>query len=231
MSNSTLQSFWSYSYDHSTVYIYNSAIEDLWGYGFSRGHLYNALIGTLRLDDNSRFWLVNSTSNTYSEATRSEVYICWYLNVHVIDSIGQDVLAANVTAIYPNATVAESKSTDSNGWSRLTLMEKMMNATGEFPIGNYTVEATYDIYAGETSVNITGNQQTTLTLEDFVIPEFSSFLILPLFMFATLLAAVAYRRKRAHVSAPLTYSFTYSDNKFPFNMTFLEIADCVWDVF
>jgi len=35
-----------------------------------------------------------------------------------------------------------------------------------------------------------------LTLEDFVIPEFSSLFFLPLFTVATLLVALIYRRKR-----------------------------------
>jgi len=76
------------------------------------------------------------------------------------------------------------------------LLEKMMNASGEYPVGDYTVEAAYEIHSNSTTVNMTGNQQTILTLEDFVIPEFPSLLILPLFTMATLLAAIAYRRKR-----------------------------------
>lgn len=69
-----------------------------------------------------------------------------------------------------------------------------MNLTGEYPVGNYTVEATYDIYSDETSVNMTENKQTTLRL-NFIIPEFPSLIILALFMIATLLAALVYRRK------------------------------------
>ncbi len=37
----------------------------------------------------------------------------------------------------------------------------------------------------------------SVTINAVVIPEFSSFIILPLFMIATLLAAIVYRRKRA----------------------------------
>ena len=114
-----------------------------------------------------------------------------------MDSIAQDGPSANVTATYQNTTVAESQLTDANGWARLTLMEKMMNATGDYPVGNYTVEATYDIYSDDAKVNMTDNKQITLTLEDFVIPEFPSFLILPISIIATLLAVIIYRRKHS----------------------------------
>ncbi|MCK4482455.1 carboxypeptidase regulatory-like domain-containing protein [Candidatus Bathyarchaeota archaeon] len=144
----------------------------------------------------SKTWLVNSTIyGFYDIHEEGKVYVNWYLGVYVVDSIGQDVLSANVTVTYPNAIVAESKLTDANGWARLTLMEKMVNATGDYTVGNYTVEATYEIYSDQTTVNMTENQQITLTLEDFIIPEFPSFLILPLFMIITLLIVIAYRRK------------------------------------
>jgi len=126
-----------------------------------------------------------------------KVYVSWYLDVQVIDSIGQDVPSANVTATFSNGTEAESKLTDLSGWTRLTLMDKMINTTGEYPVGNYTVEATYDIHSDQTTVNMTENQQITLTLAGFIIPEFPSFLILPLFMVATLLAVILYRRKQS----------------------------------
>ena len=79
-------------------------------------------------------------------------------------------------------------------------MEKMMNATGEYPVGNYTVEATYDIYSDQTTANMTENQQITLTLEEFVIPEFPSFLILPIFIITTLLTVIFYRRRQTTTS-------------------------------
>ena len=81
-----------------------------------------------------------------------------------------------------------------------------MNASGEYPVGDYTVEAAYEIHSNSTTVNMTGNEQITLTLEDFIIPEFPSLLILPLFMIITLLVAVAYKRKRFTWLSPLRIS-------------------------
>jgi hypothetical protein len=83
-----------------------------------------------------------------------------------------------------------------DGWVRLTLMQEMKNSTGDYPVGTYTVDATYSIHSNSTQVNMTGNQQVNLKLTGFVIPEFTS-LILPSFIvIATLLGAVVYRRRR-----------------------------------
>ena len=142
----------------------------------------------------SNVWVINSTA-IFQFYMKGKVYVSWYLDVHVIDSIGQDVPLANVIGTYPNTTLAESEPTDDSGWARLTLMEKMINATDSYPVGNYTVEATYEPHSNSTTVNMTENQIITLKLEDFVIPEFPSLIILPLFLMATLLATVFYRRK------------------------------------
>jgi len=131
-------------------------------------------------------------ASAYGEA---RIQVFWYLDVHVVDEINQDVPSANVTATYPNATLAESKLTGEDGWINLTLMEKIKNATGEYPVGIYTVEATYETHSNTTTVEMTGTKQITMTMEDFIIPEFPSFLILPLFMTATLLAVIAHRKK------------------------------------
>lgn len=178
------------SADFSAVSVYNSTITNLKNFDSSRSHFYNTTINALRSQHDSRLWLVNSTSNTYSIYDQSEVYVSWHLDVHVVDSIGQDVPSANVTATYPNATVAESKLTDENGRTRLILMEKMMNATGEHPIGNYTVTAEYEVYMGQESVNMTGNQEIIISLP-FIIPEFPKALLLPILIIITIGVAVS----------------------------------------
>jgi len=184
-------------YEDSNVTISNSELQRIYAPDFSDVSVYNSAIMSLKAFVSSRFWLVNSTSNLYDIRDQSEVYICWYLDVHVIDSIGQDVPSASVTATYPNATIAESKLTNAIGWARLTLMEKKMNATGEYVIGNYVVEATYESHSNSTETGMmTENKQITLALKDFVIPEFPSLLILPLFILATLSAAIVCKRKR-----------------------------------
>ncbi len=182
--------------DSSVVTLSDSVISvSILSYGSSRFNLYDTATDRLGVSHSATASLVNSTCEVYQIYDQSEVRLSWYLDTSVFDSIGQDVPSANVTASFPNATVAESKLTDANGRSRLTLMEKTMNASGEYPVGNYTVEATYDTYSANTSINLTENKQITLELEDFVIPEFPSPIILPLFITATLLIVIAHRRK------------------------------------
>lgn len=185
-------------YGTITAGVYDSVLTMVVARISAQVHIFNTTIMTeVQSQNNAKIWLVNSTSPRYHSIGRSEIYLNWYLDVHVIDSMGQDVPSANVTATDPNATIADSEQTNPNGRTKLILMEKMINVTGEYPVGNYTVEATYSIHKNETAVNMTENKQVTLTLEGFVIPEFPSLIILPLFMFVSLLAVLVCRgRKR-----------------------------------
>jgi len=93
--------------------------------------------------------------------------------------------------------VTDSKLTDIDGLANFIATEKVICPSGQDTYGNYTIKATYNTFFSQTTVNMTGNRQITLTLEDFVIPEFPSLIILPLFMISTLLAATLYRRKHS----------------------------------
>jgi hypothetical protein len=189
---------WSFSFqDSSRSEILNSEIWLLHANENAHVSLYNSTLNEIELYWTSVAELVNSSYILTSLFGESMVYVSRYLSVHAVDSILQEVPLANISVTFPNATLAESKESDVNGWARFTLLGKMMNATGEYPVGNYTVEATYDIHSDATTVNMTENQQITLTLADFVIPEFTSFLILPLFMIATLVAVIICRGKHS----------------------------------
>lgn len=187
---------WSFSFQGaSNGRIRGSQIFSLHANGLSHASAYNCTIYTVDFYNSVLFELINSTLSIHHLHGQAAVCVRWYLNVHVVDSMGQDVPSANVTAFYPNATVAESKLTDPHGWSRLTLTEKTMNLTDEYPVGNYTVEATYDIYSDALAVNMTESRQITLTLRDFIIPEWASFITIPLSMIAALVVVVVCRRK------------------------------------
>jgi hypothetical protein len=192
----------TYTYETGIISMDKCTIVALQTFDQSQQYVSNSTITRISAHNETSVWLVNSTFTEHYLYNQSRVFVFWYLDTHVIDKLSQDVPSANVTATYPNATVAESMLTDLNGWARLTLMEKMLNATGEYPIGNYTLTATYEIYSNQTEVNMTGNQVVTLRLEDFVVPEFSSILILPMLMTAVLLAFVIRRRKPTHASKP-----------------------------
>ena len=197
----TLVVYWSFSFDGtSNITVSDSELWDFRIYGSSVASIQDSLI-TDSVDSygNAETWLVNSTATGHDINHESKVNVCRYLDVHIIDSIGQDVPNANVTAAYPDSTMAESELTDTNGWTRLTLMDEMLNATGEYPVGDYTVEAAYETYSNSTSVNMANNQLITLTLQNLIIPEFPSVLVLPLMMTVTLLAVIFHRRSLAGV--------------------------------
>lgn len=161
----------------------------------SQQHIFNSTITRIVTHRETSVRLVNSTFTECFLYNQSRVYVFWYLDVHVIDKLSQNVSSANVTAAYPDTTVAESTLTGVDGWARLTLMEKMLNVTGEYPVGNYNVTATYDTYSNQTKVNMTGNQEVAITLP-FIVPEFPAFFIMPLFMIATLAVVLVFRKRR-----------------------------------
>jgi hypothetical protein len=139
------------------VMVKDSQIQD-WRfdfYGSSNATIANCTIDYLTSHDSSFVSMTNSPCSYIIIYYEARVVIHWILNVHVTDSIGQDVPAANVTITYQNATSAQSKLSDIEGKAKMIMMEKMMNTTGEYPVGNYTVEATYDIYSDGTEVNMT----------------------------------------------------------------------------
>jgi hypothetical protein len=201
--NQTTVNTWSFSFQGtSTATITKCTLSFLHANmnAFPSGKIdaYDSVIGTVELYSSTIVTLTNITYTLLDPRQNSTIDIYGHLDVHVIDdspSPGQSVQSTNVTAAFSNGTLAEQVLTGTDGWTRLTLMEKMKNATDEYPVGPYTVNATYLSYSSGATVNMTGNKAITLTLVGFVIPEFPSFLILPLFMISTSLAVMVYIRK------------------------------------
>lgn len=199
--NQTLIEAWNLSFQASSyAEIFGSSI---WQLHENEGHafLYNSTVNRIELYKSSTVKLVNSSYVQTHLSGEPAVYVSWHLFVSVVDSLSQNVPSANVTVTLPNATLTDSKLSDENGMARFTLLEKMVNATGTYPVGNYTVNASYAVYSDATTLNLTTNAQVTLTLEDFIIPELASPLILTLFMVTTLSVIMAKRReytKHAH---------------------------------
>jgi hypothetical protein len=171
--DSMLLGLWGRS--SSDIAVRNSTISyACWCEDNSTWHLNDTMTERLYSSEGSMIWLLNTTANEYRVLDNSQIWSSWYLDIHVLDAVGQDVHSANATAFYPNATVTESKLTDANGWARFPLMEKMLNDTGEYPAGNYTVEATYETHSNSTTVNMTSNQMITLMFSDYAAPTIES---------------------------------------------------------
>ncbi|MGD8545785.1 MAG: hypothetical protein PVH12_06370 [Candidatus Bathyarchaeota archaeon] len=181
------------SYGTANIVTNKSIIAALQAWENSQCTLLDSTVDSLRTYVNSTLHLVNSTYTSTSVHNQSKILVYWYLDVHVIDSIGQDVPSADVTATYKNTT-AESEQTDTNGWTPITLIEEKINATGTYPTGNYTIEATYLIYSKSVIVNMTGNQQITIQLEEFVIPEFTMGILVILLTILSVATNVVKRR-------------------------------------
>jgi len=203
--NQTTINNWSFSFqDDSTVTITKCELIHLHTnmnttmYPTARVDAYDSIIDTVELYNSAIVALTNTTYALLRPYGSTKVYVYWYLDVQVLDDSPapeQGVESANVTAVFSNETLVEQALTGVDGWTRLTLMEKMTNATGDYPVGTYTVNATYLSYSSGAIVNMTENQAITLTLEGFVIPEFPTFLVLSLFLMATLLTVIVYKRK------------------------------------
>jgi len=164
-------------------------------------YLVDSDLGTVMNSGPVTVWLVNSTYDHifyYESQSEPRAYVCWFLDVHVVDSIGQVVPSANVTVYEQTGEVTDSKLTDIDGLANFIATEKVICPSGQDTYGNYTIKANYNTFFSQTTVNMTGNRLITLTLEDFVIPEFPSLIILPLFTVATLLAVIVYRRKHSN---------------------------------
>lgn len=185
LTNTSVSGWLLFFYGISNASISDSII-DLAMFDSSMVRTVDSTLKSPHLSRSSALLMVNSTLlELPSIRDRAKIQVAWYLDAHVVDSIGQDIPSATVKALYPNGTLAGLELTDSDGLARLILIEKILNATGEYPIGSYTIEAKYDLHICLETTDVMGNQQITLTLEDFVIPEFSSTSIFLLLMMLT----------------------------------------------
>lgn len=208
------------TYNSSNTLISNCTVEYIKMYGDSRvsvgnsspgkshvGYLYTydtstaiiikSVAGIIYADEDSFVELAGSAYGFIRVYNDALVIVSWFLEVHVVDQIGQNVPSADVIVYYGyvGGTVVDSKLTNSDGITHFVLTEKMKNVTGEYPHGNYAVKATYGSYSNSTTVEMTENKQVTIVLHDFIIPEFLSLVIPLLLMAATLLAVIFYRKK------------------------------------
>lgn len=170
----------------SVVYAYRVYAQWVDVSGFSRVNATDSIVDAIYLYGSSVLWAENSTATMKVQVNgQSIIYVNWYLDVHVVDSLWQDVPNANVTVVCADRTETARGQTNATGWVRLTVLSSVINATSEYPQGPHNITASYETHSNTTTINVTRNMQTTIMLSDFVIPEFPT--VLPLAM--TLLAA------------------------------------------
>ncbi|MEM2104946.1 MAG: carboxypeptidase-like regulatory domain-containing protein [Candidatus Bathyarchaeia archaeon] len=152
---------------NSEVTISNCEISDAEAYYYVKCYIYDSLIDNATLHDDTRAWLFNTTMTNGRAYNNSIAYVYYYLDVHVIDLVGQDVPSANVTAYDIENVPVDSKLTEIDGKARLTLMKGFANETGFYWTGAYTVVTCYMDCSNSTSVNIYDNTEIEVKLGVF----------------------------------------------------------------
>ncbi|MEM3617653.1 MAG: hypothetical protein QXK47_01090 [Candidatus Bathyarchaeia archaeon] len=160
----------------SKAAVYDTYVYKVWLAGSSRLNATDSKAHEAHLSGSSIIWSVNSTGEVVQVSGQAAIYVNWYLDVYVKDSLGQDVPYANVTVTCADGTVTAKGKTNMYGWVRLTALASIINATGEFQQWPHNVSATYEIYENSTIVNVNGNRQVTVVLSEFIVPEFSALL-------------------------------------------------------
>lgn len=200
------------AYGSSIMSVLNSTVDYIYSRGSSSVSISNSTIMQANSGDYSIMYISNTTCSVFAEdysivklinaecivhrgfRSNASIYYCWYLSVHVVDLERSDVPNAEVTAQYSNGTIAQQGTTNINGKVTLILAEKVWNDTGKCYFGNYTITATYETHTGQESVNMTGNQEITISLP-FIIPEFPTALLLPILMITTLVVVILTKRQ------------------------------------
>lgn len=150
----------------------------------------------LWLSGESEVWAFNSTvAGIPSISDNAALYIGWWLDIHVTDLENNNVPNANVTIIDSEGHQVAYGKTQSDGRVKFTLLEKLVNATGTYPYGNYIVEAAYEENFNSQQVVMDENQQVTIQLL-FIIPELSPATILLVLLTLTLTMLYASKKRK-----------------------------------
>jgi hypothetical protein len=162
--NSQISNWTITGYGSSIISVINSTISDVIGYLSSLISLTNSIVNNVFAYESSVVQLVNSavygSINVFDYAN---AYVGWYLDVLVIDGKGSPLPNAPVKVYWENGTLLTGTTTDDEGLARFILYEKIVNATGTFPYGNYTVKAAYDGYTCRRVIkSITKNMKITV---------------------------------------------------------------------
>jgi len=146
----------------------------------------NSHLRIVYLGDTAQLWLENTAIKYCNVYDQAQTLVHWLLDVHVVEWAGDDVPCADVEVMCPegangmngtNGRPTKTVVTGVDGWARLTLAEKLLTATGEYPAGVYTVRAGYGGYSETTTVNMTENKRIQLGFKGLSIQESGSLLL------------------------------------------------------
>lgn len=183
-------------YYSSYLWMHSSSVFSLATYNTATVRAYNSTALWAYVHNTSVIFAINSTISYPFVGEQAILYWLYYLHVHVQDLLGASVPSATVNVYIQGTSTPEfSDVTNSTGDVQFILQSKMQNATGEYPSEPYIIEAVYGSHVNTTSVEMNANKEVAITL-DFILPEFPSLLVMPLFFLATSLLFLIIVRKR-----------------------------------
>jgi hypothetical protein len=176
---------YAYAYDYSTITFTDSAS----GYVYAYDDSCVQLIGTM-----------HSIIRAYDRAT---IQVAWFLRVRVIDRNNQNVSLASVAFRDVTGTRTNSTLTNLEGIAAFAIVEKIVNATGAYPVGVYTVNATYSGHSDFRNIEVIENRELLMQL-DLIIPEFLPVILILVLVATTIAVLGAYklRRRKQSTSVP-----------------------------
>lgn len=149
-------------------------------YGLSFSNIYNnyfyntninaSQVADVRIGGSGTNYLINPTFDkniSVDAGTTGDIYIKYYLDVYVNDTLGNTLENANVTAWDKNDDMAFTELTNASGYiEKQALTEFYENITNRYYLTNYSVKATDEGFSSPIEkVNLTENKEIVLTVD------------------------------------------------------------------
>jgi len=138
-----------------------SSIDVGWSFrflGVSNVTFYDSRLINLYVGDQSMLHLFNTSYVNLNVRDAASVDVWSYLVVRVVDYFGAPVEGVNVTVLLPSPL---TKFTDGNGEAVFLLLEKFVNASGEFPANRYSFKVVFGGSPADYSVELAGSRMFT----------------------------------------------------------------------
>jgi hypothetical protein len=145
-------------------------------YHESRVQAMDCSFGSSSARHNSTVIVTNATFKNHWVYDQANKIDYWYLDLAVIDPANQTIPGATITVAHPNQTIIATGNTAASGRATFTLLSGTTNATGFYPVGNYTVTANHQTYEATTEIEMDGNQRLDMIIP-MPIPEATTWTI------------------------------------------------------
>jgi len=144
----------------NTIFL-KSSVDVGWSFrflGVSNVTFYDSRLINLYVGGQSVLRLFNTSYVNLNVRDAASVDVWSYLIVRVVDYFGTPVEGVNVTVLLPSPL---TKFTDNNGEAIFLLLEKLVNASGEFPANRYSFQVVFGDSLSDYSVELTGSRLFT----------------------------------------------------------------------